>query len=942
MTFRLLREEAFPNKKIKISIFEHETTKAQHIHTQYDTLENSFSVSFRTLPKNSKGIPHILEHSVLCGSEKFPSKNLFFNMRGRNFDTFMNASTGFETTQYPFSSIDKQGFFNLMEVYSDVVFFPKLEKETFLQEGWRYEIKEENNKKTLQYSGVVYNEMIGSYSNPSRVSFVEMLKSVYKGSQYENFSGGHPLDITNLEYEEFLAFHKKYYHPSNAIFYTFGSIPFQEIHEKLESWVLSKFNYLEIDKNISMTHTKDQKFTGEHPGEKGVTLNLGWKIDKFTKCEDYYEVQLLCRLLSSGKNNISDRIISFGSCEGFDILPINKPAIMLSIDTESENIEAIKKVVETFLNDIVINGIKPEEFDNIFDMIEMRQRKEGEEGFGRNINNRYVMLNKYDISDVENIHNATMFKNVRDNLSNPDYLKEKINKIIINNKDTFEYLSVANPLFSQELKQKLDEKVYAESLNFTAKELEHVEELNKRLTDRRNEPDNIELLPKITLKNIALPTERVPKLQTEIINGIKVNSYQEETNELVRFEVYYPLNVESKEDFYLQYLTLNLMSDLAFKNMTLEESNFYRETKTTDISTMLEIFENKVYWKLGLLSLAENSEFIVNKMKKVLTDIDFSNEEKIKSNIASYVRDFLNGYQESAHYYALFETRGQLSELYNYEQLINLNYYTDFLSEIDKNTDRFNEVIAQLPIKYKNVFSKQPEVFIIALPNEYQTMLNDVHLLKSTSNDFKNLQSEQVAQNVFFDLNIPTNHVSVSYKVCELQETQGPAFKVFEGMIKDYLIKNIRQKNGAYGANADYSHNGLLTFYSYRDSQIEKTIELMTSLKDSVEELGFTEETLEISKLNIVKALKTPRSNMSQGVLEFNRHMKGHYVPHDLLTSQVLAVTLQEVKDTLKELHSPKIAVSSSLEKFKDTENWQLISPLNEFKKSVEKKPSMK
>ena len=116
----------------------------------------------------------------------------------------------------------------------------------------------------------------------------------------------------------------------------------------------------------------------------------------------------------------------------------------------------------------------------------------------------------------------------------------------------------------------------------------------------------------------------------------------------------------------------------------------------------------------------------------------------------------------------------------------------------------------------------------------------------------------------------------------------------------------------------------------------------MTSLKDSVEELGFTEETLEISMLNIVKAIKTPRSNMSQGVLEFNRHMKGHYVPHDLLTSQVLAVTLQEVKDTLKELHSPKIAVSSSLEKFKDTENWQLISPLNEFKKSVEKKPSMK
>lgn len=933
MTFRLLREEIFTNKKIKISIFEHEITKAQHIHTAYDTLENSFSVSFRTLPENSQGIPHILEHSVLCGSQKFPSKNLFFNMKGRNFDTFMNASTGFETTQYPFSSIDKQGFFNIMEVYSDVVFFPKLEKETFLQEGWRYEVKEENNKKLLQYSGVVYNEMIGAYSDSSRVVFVEMLKSVYKGSQYENFSGGHPIDITNLTYEDFLNFHKKYYHPSNAIFYTFGSIPFQEIHEKLESWVLSKFNYLEIDKNISMAHESVTKVEGKHPGEKGVILNLGWKLDKFTKCEDYYEVQLLCRLLSSGKNNISDKISSFGSCDGFDILPINKPAIILSVDTDVENLDNIKQIVKTFLNDIIINGIKIEEFDNIFDMIEMSQRKEGEEGFGRNINNRYVMLNKYDIKDVENIHNTNMFKKIRENLSNPQYLKEKINKIIINNNEIFEYLSFANPLFSQELKQKLETKVSTESLKLIPEDWLEVERLNQRLTDRRSEPENIKILPKITLQNIKLPEERLNKLKTEIINGIKINSYQEETNEIVRFEVFYPLNVESKEDFYLQYLTLSLMSDLAFKNMTLEESSFYREAKTTDVLSMLEIFEDKVYWKLGLLCLAENSSYIVKKIKKILTDIDFSNEEKIKSNISSYVRDFLNGYQESANYYALLETKGKLNKLFNYEQLINLNYYTDFLSEIDKNPNRFKDVIKQLPNKYLSVFSKQPDVFIIALPFEYKTIVNEIDLLKSTKNDFKNLKPDNSDLNVFFDLNIPINHVSVSYKVPELRQLQGPAFKVFEGMIKDYLIKNIRQKNGAYGANAEYANNGILTFYSYRDSQIDKTINLITNLQNSIEEIGFTEEQLEISKLNIIKLLKMPRNNMSQGILEFNRYMRGHHIPHDLLASQVLAVTLQEVKDTLKELHSPKIAVSSSLEKFKETKNWQLISPLNEFKK---------
>lgn len=942
MTFKLLKEEIFTNKKIKISIFEHEKTKAKHIHTEYDTEENSFSVSFRTLPENSKGIPHILEHSVLCGSKKFPSKNLFFNMRGRNFDTFMNASTGFETTQYPFSSIDKNGFFNLMEVYTDVVFFPTLDKDTFLQEGWRYELIQENKNKKLQYSGVVFNEMIGAYANPSRVSFVEMLKKVYKGSQYENFSGGHPLDITNLEYQEFLDFHKKYYHPSNATFYTFGSIPYQEIHEKLEQWVLSKFDYREINKKINMVHTSEKEFWGEHPGEKGVILNLGWKIEKFKSFEDYYETQLLCRLLSSGKNNIADKLIKFGSCEGFDILPINQPAIMLSIDTEKENLQVIKETVNKFLSDVLKNGIRHEEFDNIFDMIEMSQRKEGEEGFGRNINNRYIMLQKYDIEDFENVHNTKLFKKVRENLSNNEYLRKKIQYLIIDNNNTFEYTSLANPDFSQNLQKKIEEKVYKESLKMNEFDFKNIEKINEKLIEKRNQPDNIEMLPKITLENIQLPKERQSKFKTQIIDGIKVHSFKEETNDLVRFEVYYPLNVNSKEDFYVQYLTLSLMLDLAFKNMSLEDSNFFRQSKTSDINGTLEVFEDKVYWKLGLLSLSENSQYIVKKMKKVLNDIDFSNVEKIKTNISSYLRDFLNGYQENAHYYALFETRSRVSQSSYYEQLLNLNYYTDFLSRLEKDDQIFNDIIEQLPQKYEEVFSKQPEVFIIALENEYQTILQDLKLLKSEETNLKHLDYASHELNVFFDLNIPTNHVAVSYKVPEIRDEKGAIFKVFEGIIKDYLIKNIRQKNGAYGANVDYSNNGILTFYSYRDSQIEKTIELITQLPQEIENIRLTQEMLEVSKLNIVKALKTPRSNMAQGIMEFNRHMKGHYVPHDELTNKILAVNLNDIKNVVKELKNPKVAVSSSLEKYKQEENWLLLSPLEEFKKVTVKKHVLK
>lgn len=938
MTFKLIKEEYFPSKKITVSIFEHEKTKARHIHSAYETEENSFSVAFRTLPENSKGIPHILEHSVLCGSKKFPSKNLFFNMRGRNFDTFMNASTGFETTQYPFSSIDKNGFFNLMEVYTDVVFFPTLEKETFLQEGWRYEVKTEGNQKQLVYSGVVYNEMIGAYSNPGRVSFVEMLKAVYKGSQYENFSGGHPIDITNLTYKEFVDFHKKYYHPSNATFYTFGSIPYSEIHEKLEDWVLSKFDYLEIDKTINMNHHDVKHFIGEHPGEQGVTLNLGWKLNNFKTFEDYYETHLICKLLSGGKNNVDNKLISFGSSNGFEILPIHQPAIFLSVETEQENLLNIKKTVNEFLENVVNNGISSQEFDNIFDMIEMSQRKEGDEGFGRNLNNIYITLDKFGIKDVENFNNVELYKTIRQKLSNSQYFKDKLKQIFIENEKTFEYLSVANPLFSQSLKNQLEEKVYQESLNMTNSDFLEIDKMNQDLINRRNQPDDLSKLPKITLEEVELPKEKIKLLHNEDIDGVKVYSYPKDNNGLIRFEVLFPVNVKSKEDFLNQYLMMELIGDLPFKEMSLEESNFYRESKTSDIMASFEAYEDKLYWKFTLLSLSENKEHIINKVKKYFTDINFDDVNSIKMQISSYIRDFLSNYQENAHYYALFDTRGKISNKYVYEQLVNLNYYTELLTELDRKQP--SELIYLKEI-YENFFKNESEIFIIASKEDIDQLKNKVHVFNGKKSHHQVFVDNTKKEHVLFDFNIPTNHVAVSYKVNDIHEEFGPEFKVFEGLIKDYLIKNIRQKNGAYGANADYNNSGILTFYSYRDSQIQKTIDLITELPNAIDEIGLTEEMLEISKLNIIKTLKTPRSNVNQAVLEFNREMKGKYIPHDKLSKLVMNVNLDGVKKAVKTLVNPQIAVSSSEENYIDLDNWKLEKPLHSFKKNIEVKNKM-
>ncbi|MBQ5676419.1 MAG: insulinase family protein, partial [Lachnospiraceae bacterium] len=351
-------------------ILKHKKTKAQVVLLQNDDENKVFYIGFRTPPKNSTGVAHILEHSVLCGSEKYPLKDPFVELAKGSLNTFLNAMTYPDKTVYPVASCNQKDFENLMDVYLDAVFYPNIykEKKIFMQEGWHYHI--ENPDEEIKYNGVVYNEMKGAFSSPDDVLDRTVLNALYPDNTYSNESGGDPDNIPELSYEEFLDFHRRYYHPSNSYIYLYGNMDMGERLQYLDEAYLSKFDYLEIDSSIEPQQPfeapvyveKQYSVTDDEDCEEGTYLSYNTCVSTSLDREKYVAFQILDYALCSApgaplKQALIDKNI------GKDVYSIYENGIYqpyFSIVAKGANLsqkDEFEETVKSVLSELAENGI---------------------------------------------------------------------------------------------------------------------------------------------------------------------------------------------------------------------------------------------------------------------------------------------------------------------------------------------------------------------------------------------------------------------------------------------------------------------------------------------------------------------------------------------------------------------------------------------------------
>ena len=273
-TFLLKRAVPIPSLNLTVEEYEHPNTGAQHLHLNSDSSENVFMVALRTVPEDSTGVAHILEHTALCGSERYPVRDPFFMMLRRSLNTFMNAFTSSDWTAYPFATQNRKDFGNLLDVYLDAVFYSRLDPLDFAQEGHRVEFENDDSSQPLVFKGVVFNEMKGAMSSTPSILWDRLCHELFPSNTYHFNSGGDPEHIPDLSYQELRDFYAEHYHPSNAIFLTFGDIAAESHQQVFEASVLQRFEALERKIEVALEKPFSSPVRAMHPyavdGEEGT------------------------------------------------------------------------------------------------------------------------------------------------------------------------------------------------------------------------------------------------------------------------------------------------------------------------------------------------------------------------------------------------------------------------------------------------------------------------------------------------------------------------------------------------------------------------------------------------------------------------------------------------------------------------------------------------
>ncbi|MBQ5832860.1 MAG: insulinase family protein, partial [Selenomonadales bacterium] len=491
---------------------EHVQTGAQLLYVKNEDDNKVFSISFRTPPSDDTGVAHIVEHSVLCGSRKFPLKEPFVELVKGSLNTFLNAMTFPDKTMYPIASCNDKDFHNLMDVYLDAVFYPSMhnEREILMQEGWHYEIDENGE---LAYRGVVYNEMKGALSSPESILDQKVMTSLFPDTTYGYESGGEPDAIPNLTQEAFLSFHRAYYHPSNSYIFLYGNCDIEEKLAFINDEYLSNFEHLELDSTIAyqplFAEPKEvydtYPISAEEDTNDKTFLSLNYIIGDAKEAEIVLAMQILAHMLLKSqaapmKKALSEagigKDVSGGCNDG-----ILQPTFVIEVNgANKEDAPRFAQVVKETLRDMVANGIDKQLIEASLNLIEFKIR---EADFGRTPKGLIYGINAmnswlYDESPFIYLEYEEALANIKTAL-HTDYFERLIEERILNN--THETLVVLSPEVglterkAAELRAKLA--AYKETL--TQEDIRRIEEDAERLAIRQETPDTEEALNTIPL-----------------------------------------------------------------------------------------------------------------------------------------------------------------------------------------------------------------------------------------------------------------------------------------------------------------------------------------------------------------------------------------------------------------------------------------------------------
>ena len=539
--FKLEEEKKIEDINSIAMIFYHEKSGARLLYLKNDDDNKVFSIAFRTPPKDSTGVAHIVEHSVLCGSRKFPMKEPFVELVKGSLNTYLNAMTFPDKTMYPVASRNEKDFRNLIDVYLDAVFYPNIEKcpETLMQEGWHYEL--ENQQAEVTYKGVVYNEMKGVFSSPDAILDNKIFQSLFPDTTYGVESGGDPDDIPKLTQEQFVRFHKQYYHPSNGYIFLYGDLDILDNLKFLDEAYLSSFEKKQVTSQIALQpafgqkaeQTFDYSIAPTETKEDKTFISMNFVLGQATDSEVCLAFQILeYLLLETPAAPLKKVLLEAGlgkDTMGTFVRSILQPTfgIIVTGTNEGEK-EKFVKVVNQELKRLVVEGIDKKIIEaciNIFEFT-LREANYGSRPKGLVYNIKCMDSWLYDESPLIHLEYTAILEKIKRGLTT-NYFEHLIERYLLNN--NHQALIILRPKHG--LAEEKDEEVRKHLASYKAslspEEINQLIDQTAKLKLRQQTPDSPEALatiPLLTLADIETKAEELPLVEKKRIRYTCITS----------------------------------------------------------------------------------------------------------------------------------------------------------------------------------------------------------------------------------------------------------------------------------------------------------------------------------------------------------------------------------------------------------------------------------
>lgn len=893
--FTLKQEKNINEINSVARVFEHDKSGARLLKLENDDDNKVFSVTFRTPPEDNTGLPHILEHSVLCGSRKFPSKEPFVELIKGSLNTFLNAMTFPDKTMYPVASKNEKDFYNLMDVYLDAVFYPAIykHKEILMQEGWHYEL--ESKSDDMIYKGVVYNEMKGAFSSPESVLMRKIQDTLFPDTPYGLESGGDPEYITDLTQKQFENFHSKYYHPSNSYIFLYGDGNLLEELKFINDNYLKDFNKADVDSELPIQQPIGQlkEFEIEYPisadedeAEK-VYMGMNFVIGTAMDPELYLAMEVLEHLLLGTpaaplKKALIEAEIGkdvFGQLDN----GILQPTLSVIVkNTDLSKKEAFKKVFLDTLSKLVQDGIDKKLVEASINIKEFQLREAEFRGYPKGLIYNIKCLDSwlYDHEPFMHLEYEAALDKIKSALTN-NYFEGLINKYLIENNHSSLLILKPKKGLSEERESELKAKLlkYKKSLN--DKEIEHIIEQTNQLKERQNSPDSqeaLESIPLLELSDIDPKAEKLP-LEVKEENELKILYHPVFTNNIGYVQLLFDTTTVRQEQ--IQYVAL--LSDILGKIST-EQYHYSELSKeinihTGDIRFIIQVYGDKNDYKKYYPKLTIKAKALINKLPRMfelIEEITSNTKLDEKKRLREIIREVKSRIEmrliNEGHMTSAKRLLSYFSNQSKYiEQLTGIEYYK-FLADIDKQFDsKSDDVLKNLKEVYKAVVNKNNLLTSITCseddyPKFLQSYQKYVAGLADSKSEKKTYTFELSNKNEGLLTQSNVQYVAKGYNFVELGYKYSGVLQVLKSIARyDYLWNNVRVKGGAYGAMAGFERSGNLFFVSYRDPNLKETIKVYDGFENYL--AGFDVDNREMTKyiIGTMSGVDTPLTPSMKG-----------------------------------------------------------------------------